>query len=257
MDFLRSCSTQRLQYILNDATAVVDATWYRAAKGAIAFPGVHAFGSPVWDLVHPTPTTLGFDATAPRRYYNGRRLNSSDGKKVAGPLSYFLDGAPFKQVLPRGADGTPIQCLPAPWGKSTGGLLVPAVSAIGGKKTGGFLVSTGPTPGTPCGQCTGTTPLNVTIAVAGATGTEALFNGSFITTQISACTWTHTISPGIGFTLSRIAIATWSLTIFDFFTGISAFYVLATSECLLPHSLPYNFGPRGGLPASVTLTPGP
>lgn len=137
MDFLRSCSSQAISFVEHDPTQQALATWYVAAPTALVFPTEHAFGSPVWDTVHPTATTLGFDATTPRVYYNGRRTNASDGTTFAGTASFFQIGAPSRAPLERGVNETPVECLRAPFGIVTGGLCVPIVPAGGGLRTGG------------------------------------------------------------------------------------------------------------------------
>lgn len=137
MDLLRSCSKQLMMPVANSPLTKVLATWYRAAPTATVFPGEHSFGSPVWDSEHPTTTTLGFDANAPRIYYNGKRENASDGTRFAGPADYFVNGAPALALLPRGVNETPVECLLPPWGLVTGGQAIPVIAAAGGLRTGG------------------------------------------------------------------------------------------------------------------------
>ena len=121
-DFLRSCYSQNVMYDASDPTKKYKATWYFTKPGALPFPGLHSFGSPTWDWVHPFPTTIGFDASSPRSYYNGRRLNISDGNSFAGPMEYFLDGQSSASPLQRGDDGTPAACILRPAGFALGGI---------------------------------------------------------------------------------------------------------------------------------------
>jgi len=145
MDLLRSCYSQRLNYITNDAVTTALARWYFCAPDALCFPGDHAFGSPTWDQIHPTVTGLGFDATGPRGYSNGRRSNASKGQMYAGPLQYFEVGQPSIGSLDRGSSGTPVECLEPPYGLAGGGLAVPCEAGKGGKKAGGVATIVIPT----------------------------------------------------------------------------------------------------------------
>lgn len=122
MDFLRSCYSQLVSYRKDDPSQQFIGQWYFCDPRALPFPGPHAFGSPTWDTEHPTETTLGWDATSFRFYYNGRRLNTSDGTKFAGPQDYFVNGQPDVPGLERGVNGTPVECLKRPLGKAIGGL---------------------------------------------------------------------------------------------------------------------------------------
>lgn len=121
MDLVRSCYQQTMQFGPDPSQRCL-AKWYFCKKSAKAFPFPHAFGSPAWDTYHPTITSIGFDATSARTYYNGSLLNSSDGTSFAGPGGYFVDGSPLGvPALPRGMLGTPLDCLRRPLGKAKGG----------------------------------------------------------------------------------------------------------------------------------------
>ena len=121
MDVLRSCYTRKMRYVKGDISKTFDATWYFAAETALPFPGFHLFSSAVWDTVHPTAVTLGDSESFSRRWYNGRRLNRSDGRSFAGPKECFLQGAPAPGDLDRAFDGTPVVCLKPPFGEMHGG----------------------------------------------------------------------------------------------------------------------------------------
>lgn len=121
MDLLRSCYSQNVMYFNGDPSQVTKCRWYFAARTAKPFPAPHAFGSPTWDTVHPTSTTLGWDATSSRSYYNGKRSNTSDGTSFAGPLDFFQNGADTLADLDRGVNGTPVVCLRSPVGVALGG----------------------------------------------------------------------------------------------------------------------------------------
>lgn len=167
-----------MRFFANDPFHLVKATWYRCKPGAKVFPTWHTFTSENWDYSHPTFFPLGDDAFSKRVWYNGRRLNSSDGTTFAGPLEFFQTGAPAPGLLPRSTDGTPVVCLLPPFGKIKGGLCVPVSSGRGGKRKGGF-VRQAITPGLPCGNCVGTTPSTCTVTGAGFPAPNAVFNGTF------------------------------------------------------------------------------
>ena len=124
MDLLRSCYTQNLLY-QQGSPNFVRGTWYFAKPGAAVFPGLQSMTSGTWDTVHPTVTTIGWDATKPRTYYNGRRTNHSDGKTFAGPIEYFTLGQPSPAGLVRGVNGTPAVCIARPAGVAKGGSIQP------------------------------------------------------------------------------------------------------------------------------------
>lgn len=178
-------------------------------------PGPHAFGSPTWDSFHPMPTTLGWNATAPRSYYNGRRLNASDGQKTAGPLRFFSEGCDAPAILPRGADGyTPLECLPALGGKAVSGLSMPVMSAHGGKLVAGSISTPGPTPGIPCGLCSvSITPATIKLTVTGFTGAGLTANGTWLVPQVLACVWQLINGAGVVFTVQRVPANFWQVQI--------------------------------------------
>lgn len=243
-----------MQFVEGDPTAVTDATWYRCKKGAVAFPGAHAFGSPVWDIVHPTPTTLGFDATASRRYYNGRRLNSSDGQKVAGHLEWFLTGAPSKANLPRLTDGTPVECIKPPFGKMLGGVSVPVAAAIGGKSVGGALVTT-VIPGAPCTSCPGVTPATVVLTITGATGLAAVINGVWMLPQdvpTNPCLWTHNEFPVRTFDADSFP-APWAVFVSTQFGLVTGIYTGSPGNCVTPMTLNLTT-PQPGYPPTIQIS---
>jgi hypothetical protein len=183
MDLLRSCYRQRINYIAGDPTKTALATWYWCRPGASIFPFANAFCSPTWDTVHPTRTTIGFDATGPRSYYNGRLLNSSTAQNYAGPASYFLEGAPAPALLPRAWDGTPVECLTAPFGLAKGGLSIPTYPVAGGKILSGTAPGPPPVP-INCGTLPSVQP-SVSATVTGATGFFLPWVG-----QTMVMTWT-------------------------------------------------------------------
>lgn len=135
MDLLRSCYTQPMRYVADDPSITVPATWYFCKPGAKVFPLPHRYGSGVWDTKHPSPSILGFDDTQKRVYYQGDPLNSSDGTDYAGPAYAFMYGQQPSDTLARATDGTPLECLPPPYGAYGGGssgpppLLPPGVPA--------------------------------------------------------------------------------------------------------------------------------
>lgn len=254
MDFCRSGYTGSMRFVAGDSSIVRHVSWYRCAPTALPFPGPHAFGSQNWDTDKGDFYPIGDANDLPRSYYNGRRINASDGRSFAGPANFFLDGAPAPGAIPRGVDGTPVQCMQPPFGIAKGGLSVPVVPSIGGKLLGGTVVSSGPIPGTPCGNCSGITPAFPVVTIAGATGAETGFNGAWTCTQISACTWGFTTPVG-PILISRLFGGTWSVNVSDFFPGTTnAFYTQSTSDCVTPLSVPFAFGTRNGLPTSVALS---
>lgn len=108
-------------FVKDDPTQKTKCRWYFASPTAIPFPVPHAFGSPTWDTEHPTPTSLGWDATSSRTYFNGKRSNTTRGQSFAGPLAYFQGGADDPSDLERGVNGTPVECLKRPFGIALSG----------------------------------------------------------------------------------------------------------------------------------------
>ena len=173
MDLLRSCSTQNIRFVRGDLGAQVPATWYFCHPDALPFPVPHRFGSPVWDVERGEFSALGFNAQAARTYYNGRRLNSTTGNKFAGPIQFFQQGAPGPAALPRGSNGTPVECLSAPFGLLTGGLCSPVTPAVGGLLTGGSCFTTvNPI------NCATISHAAVRVTISGATGAFSVHNGA-------------------------------------------------------------------------------
>lgn len=124
MDFLRSCYKSTIAYSSTDSSLTAPAQWYFAKPSAECFPAPHAFASSIWDTVHPTPTTLGWDATKSRTWTNGRNLNHSDGTNFAGKLAEFQTGQGSEPPLVRGINNTPADCIARPAGKCIGGQAV-------------------------------------------------------------------------------------------------------------------------------------
>ena len=121
MDFLRSAYTQRVRYDASDPSKTTICRWYRAAPTAKVFPFEHAFGSPTWDQEKGIQTAIGFDATAPRTYSNGKRTNTSDGTKFAGPAEFFRTGQGSAPAIALGVNATPVDCIRLPAGIALGG----------------------------------------------------------------------------------------------------------------------------------------
>lgn len=111
MDYLRSCYTRRMRFVSGDPSFFANVVWYRAEPEAEDFPGLHKFGSAVWDNNRGMYTDLGDDASKPIVWSNGHNPNRSRGDDFAGPQEYFLQGAPEPTYIPRLLDGTPLECL--------------------------------------------------------------------------------------------------------------------------------------------------
>lgn len=191
MDMLRSCSRQAIRPVPSTPVFQPVATWFFAKEGALPFPAPHSFGSPVWDEFHPMPTSVGFNALAARAYYNGRRLNSSEGRSFAGPVEWFRTGAPVAGNLPRALNGTPLVCLKRPLGLMTGGQTLPRPTSAGGLITGGTTYAMSPS----CTLCPGGTPTTVLIGSSGFTVPS--MNGVFFLPQTaSPCVWQYDVGPG-------------------------------------------------------------
>lgn len=251
MDLLRSCYKQRIRFVAGDLATQEVATWYFAAPTAKPFPFDHAFGSPTWDAEHPSFTDLGFNASAPRTYYNGRRLNRSDGTTFAGPASDFRFGAPGPNPLPRGTDETPRVCIPSPTGQMLGGLSVGVAAASGGLRTGGVCVPA-MVPGVPCGNCPTVTPLTVTLTLSGFDPAHAWYNGTHtLVQQASPCNWLLTGPGTLSINLFRNPSNTWDL----FLTGsaIASYYSGVIADCISPGTIAKVFSVIGGDP-TVTLS---
>lgn len=136
MDMGRSCYTRKMKFVRGDQSQTFLATWYFAAASAKPFPGFHLFSSAVWDIVHPTPVTLGDSENFQKKWSTGRRFNRSDGTTFAGPLEDFLEGAAAPGDLPRGTGGTPVVCLKDPFGLALGGEDVPVVPDLAALRKG-------------------------------------------------------------------------------------------------------------------------
>lgn len=252
MDLLHSCYRQKISFLKGFPASQAIATWYFCSPNAHAFPEPHSFGSPTWDTDHPTITTLGFDATSSRTYTNGRRTNSSNGQSYAGPLIYFQEGAPARALLPRISNGTPVECVPPPWGLAGGGLLVPLRAGLGGKLAAGQLVA-GVVPGMPCINCVGTTPATVRVVLSGFAGGHAFLNGTWTLPQINPCTWFHSFSAFQFIQLLRVATNHWQLDASDTFQ--QAQYELTTPDCVTSCVLPLSLSTIGGDPTAPLLIP--
>lgn len=247
---LRSCYSQSMRYITGDAVTAVQGTWYFADLESKDFPGPHSFGSPTWDTVHPTPTVLGFDATAPRLYYRGNPLNSSDGTQFAGPKDYFLTGQPVAGGIRRGTTGTPAQCLMYPYGLQVAGWASSGIPAKGGKLAGGVAVRAIP-PGVPCLACVGVTPLTVTVTLNGFAGIYLPFNGPHVLTQtVIPCRWTVALGGGLSLQMDRGGLY-WQLSCLTPLTSAQYLWSVTPPDCVTPGVLIRAFTVIGG---GVTCT---
>lgn len=249
MDLLRSCYRQRIRFVDGDPSQTAVATWYFAAKTAKPLPFPHAFGSPTWDIVHPTPTTIGFNAEASRSYYNGRSLNSSPGDRFAGQAAWFVRGAPQPANLPRTLNGTPLECLTPPLGLQLSGS---SVNVTGNKAT--LLLSAGsyiPTPPVnPCTFCS-VTPSSVTATLSGLT--VSFLNGTHsLVQQSDPCMWEVPVSTGF-VRLTRFGTI-WIL-LADDGVGGSAFYTSGTYlSCIDVIGLLLSGTNIGGDPTATAVT---
>ncbi len=251
MDLLRSCYSGQIEYAPG---LFAPAVWYWCAPTALPFPEPHLFGSPTWDTVHPTVTSLGWNALAPRKYYNGRRLNASQGRDFAGPLAYFSEGAPSSGNLPRIADGyTPTVCV-APAGKMLGGLSVPSVPSAGTKKLSGKSIQP-ITPGIPCGFCSGTTPLQRTVVIAGATGAASPANGTWVCTQLSfnPCFWLAGGLPGVQILAQKSAANIIGVTAQVGFLSSQIYQLTGPSDCISLSTLPKFSTVNPDWPATISI----
>jgi hypothetical protein len=186
-----------MRFVVGNPSIDTHAMWYFAAKTALPFPTPHAFDSANWNTVHPTRSLLGDQDQARRRYYNGRRLNISDGTSFAGPLAFFQNGCPAIGDLPRGPGNTPLVCIRPGGGIFKSGTLLPTNPAIGGVDKGGS--SYRPiSPGLPCNNCSAETPAALLVTITGALGPAAVFNGVWTCPQDIGfnCSWSLTVAPG-------------------------------------------------------------
>jgi hypothetical protein len=256
MDLLRSCYRRPIRYVAGDVSITSPATWFFAKETALPFPGPHSFGSQNWDSDHPFDPAIGEKGSSKGTYYNGRPLNRSDGRNFAGPKGFFLAGCDTPANLPRGTDATPLICLERPLGKMAGGFGVPVALGSGGKRVAGTSTTSTPLPppGTPCTNCPPLyTPSYVPLTIAGATGPQAVFNGTWNVPQISPCTWFLNIGGSNQITIGRLFGGQWSVNCTDFPTTFSPFYVSATPDCQSLAVIPYSFGILGGMPLSVQV----
>lgn len=250
MDFARSCQRRRMKFSVGGFHAT--ATWFFCHPDAKPFPYEHTFSLGNWDIVHPTPTTLGDDATQKRVWYNGRRLNRSTGQTFAGPLEFFQHGCPGPGAIPRAFDGTPIECLSAPFGKAGGGFCLPTMPAVGGKRVSGGS-SPSVTPGMPCANCSSITPAIPVVTIAGAAGFAAGLNGTWtLTQQPAGCTWQRVLGFAGSIVLNRFPGGNWQVALGVPFNP-SAGYSNVTADCVTPTVIPQVFGPPQ-YPPTVALS---
>ncbi len=251
MDLLRSCYSSQIEYAPGK---VATGTWYWCAPTALPFPAPHNFGSSIWDTEHPTATSIGWNAFASRPWYNGRRLNSSNGTSYAGPLEFFQGQCPGPGPLPRGTNGTPVECLQPPYGLTKGGLCVPTVSALGGKYLAGASISP-ITPGVPCGHCSGTTPLTRTVVIAGATGSAAPANGTWVCTQLSfnPCFWLATGAGSVQILAQKSAANVIGVTCSVGFVSSQIYQLTGPTDCFSLSVLPKFSTINPDWPATITI----
>lgn len=247
MDLLRSCSRQTMRYIAGQPAEQAIGTWYFAKKTALPFPIPHSFGSPVWDTFHPMPTDIGFNAEAARTWYRGTPLNSSDGTKWAGDLDWFVNGADQAENLPRGSNGTPVECLAPPFGIASGGTATDTGLSVGGLLSGGKTFI----PAVACSECTGPTPEILSITLTGFTNGPT--NATWVFTQdpVFSCLWTAG-SGGVALSLSRAGGFFWNLTITD---GVgAALYQGGGGGCIGSFSMAKLVSTNGGDDPLTLLT---
>ena len=246
MDLLRSCSKQKLRFIAGDLSQEEIGTWYFAKKTALPFPIPHSFGSPVWDTYHPMPTDIGFNAEAARSWYRGTPLNSSDGTKWAGDLAWFVNGADQAENLPRGSNGTPVECLAPPFGLASGGSCSDTGLSSGGIMSGGEC-KPGYLPGVPCTYCSTGTPSMVEVSLSGFSGAYAAYTGTHLVPQTATpCEWFLALAGTLSIFVQRTAGGVWSVTM----TGspLACIYVGSSSDCLALATLTLIGSTIGGDP---------
>lgn len=184
MDWGRSCYRRRMRFVRGELTTYAFVRWFFAAPTAKIFPGAHWFCSGMWDNTRGESNNFGDDATQKHVWRNGSLLNRSDGTRFAGPLEYFFGGCPAAGEIPRGFDGTPIECLKAPFGKMLSGKSLVVTPMKGNKLLSGLSISP-VIPGVDCNwNPAGTTLATLNVTVAGATGTPAVWNGTWPANQI-------------------------------------------------------------------------
>lgn len=228
-----------MRFVKDDVDVFAPVTWFFAADGAKPFPGLHRFGSANWDSTRNEVSDLGDDATVPKTYANGRRLNRSDGRKFAGPILYFLEGAPGEGTIPRGADGTPVECLVPPFGIALGARAVPVIPVRAPFLLGG----SGYAPAVPCSECFGPTPAHVSITLSGFTTPSLNQLWNLVQDPLSPCQWTAS-SGGNTLTLSRAGGFFWPLTISDGVGG--ATYQGSGASCIGSFSMSQLASTIGG-----------
>jgi len=185
MDFLRSCYQQKIKFLRDDPMQEENAVWYFASKTAKPFPCLHPFGSPTWDIIHPTHASLGFKEESPRRYYNGRPLNSSRGERFAGLAASFEKGAVSPASLPRALNGTPVECLRPPFGL--------ALSAVG-RDVLGTVTSLSLSARSVCGPIVcADVPATLEADITAATGPWDVHIGSTISLTLAFGVWSGEI----------------------------------------------------------------
>lgn len=254
MDMARSCYTGFVRYLAGNTAVVTQARWYFAAPTALPFPGMHAFGSPIWDDPRITPSLGWITRPTKRNWDSGRRLNTSDGTRFAGPAAFFLDGADNSGGLPRGVNGTPIECLFPPFGLALGGRVTPVHVARGGVRWGGSLTPL-PPPGFPCSYCA-YTPATATVVISGCSGPVAFLDGTWMVSQVGAispCLWTGVIPPTGYINLQRINASTWNVQIGDTASGDSHLYQAMVPDCITPF-VATEFFPDPLFPPTVSVT---
>lgn len=134
---------------------------------------------------------------------------------------------------------------------------MPTHAALGGVYKGGTFKPV-ITPGVPCSNCSGLTPANITITIAGATGPQSVWNGTWVVPQLPGfpCFWQ--LNLGVNYYIhASHSTGDWIVTVLVPI-GNGAEFFLTIPDCDLPHALPKVFQSGGGTwPPTINLTPGP
>jgi len=240
MDYGRSCYRRRMRYVAGDLGAFTPVTWYFCAPTAVPFPTQHRFGSANWDMERNWFSDLGDDAQSTRTYYNGRRLNRSDGTTFAGPLEYFQLGAPAAGPIPRGFGGTPVECLKPPFGLAKGGTMIP-VDVV----RGGIFKGASSTPGSVPVVCADLGTASRFALIQAATGPASIHVGSTITMVFAFGLWAGTIGSG---TNQILLVATCSPGLWSVLPAVG---ILGPGPTMDTTQMPINFTDSSACPGGT------
>lgn len=128
MDVLRSAHATNAR-VGSDNLTESKIRWYKCKPGAKAFPGFHAFGSPVWEP-HPDEWTQGPGVFAEPLTWTPKDIQAPPGTEFHGLKEWYERGIPqavFDKPLPFKRE----PCIPPPLGLGVVAGMTVALSPVG------------------------------------------------------------------------------------------------------------------------------